>query len=144
MTDEKEPSLWQTEYEGEGLNVAVSISGEEDLIPEAFLEEVLHTPSRVPSQEVSLVIQPCEDPSLVLRFFQDVQGITDADIALFTSTSEGTVIKVALRKPIPIEKIVMEMEEVEEASPQKPLQARSNGHIPLSLGPAPGKPFTSP
>ena len=88
--------------------------------------------------EVCLEIQPDTDPVLVFRFCQSLQEAAEAEIAYFSGTADGIIVKLALRKHVPILALLTDMDEVERAT-QDDVQVGIHMHgIGSILDPATG------
>ena len=129
----------QQVYEESGFEVPVPSLPDEQTKLQKVQEEVRPSDSSATSQEVLLIVQPGTDPILVFRFCLGVRETFGADIAFVTKFQEGTAIKLAFRKPVLIQEILMGMEEVEETSLQGGLEPQPNGSLTQFLKPQTGK-----
>ena len=93
--------------------------------------------------EPYLIIRPTTDPSLVFRFCPSLRDIGDAEISFFTSSPKGTAIKLALRTPVPILEILLNvlvhMGDVEVAVQEEVLTDHRASELPEFMRPHKGK-----
>ena len=82
-------------------------------------EQASSSPQSTLGDELYLEIRPCSDPAMVFRFCQSVQTAVESEIVYFSSSLDGIIIRLALRKPVPILKVLTGMEEVYEATQEE-------------------------
>ena len=110
----------------------------EEHTPRPEEAEELHSDSLPLSQranEVYLIIQADVDAPLLFRFCQSVREINGADIGFFTSTPQGTIIKLAMREPVPILDILAGITEVEETIQEEAFISEPEWDLPTFLQP---------
>ena len=62
---------------------------------------------------------------MVFRFCQSVQSAVESEIVYFSSSLDGIIIPLVLRKPVPNLKVLTEMEEVHEATQEETVTVKS-------------------
>lgn len=90
--------------------------------PQALLEAATETPTANESErseevmsDVDMVISPPVDTATVLKLYQWLQGVAFADVNEVVGSWTGdTVVKVTLRRPIPLIRMLSELPEVME------------------------------
>ena len=88
-------------------------------------EQASSSSESTPRDEVYLKIRLDSDPAMVFRFCQNVQAAVESEIVYFSSSFDCIVIRLALRKPVPILKALIGMEEVYEATQEEIVKAKS-------------------
>ena len=94
---------------------------------EGLVEEVILPGPDSEIGQVILIVPAFTDPSMVFRFCNKLREIDGVDIASFNYSKRGTIIKLALLKPLYILETLHEIAEVEGASRGASPEGSSDG-----------------